>query len=382
MSSTNTNEITPVLSATDALELISTFFPREWARTNASDVHISKITGGLINTLQHIRRTNTSTLEPPSVLIRQFGLEGNFKEPQGTSIDLSAAQQAVVCWEMSRRGWGPKIYGFFPGGRLKEFVEGSHTLTAAESTRDPVRRDVARAYARLHSLQLPLRRDSFANVVRELSGSAVRKREGVLRTLLEVEDSSGVVAEFIDVFKSTDWVREFAWVSSLFEKHDCKITITHGDTNYLNILVKDPVDGESESSEKCSAILIDYETVSYSYRSFDIGGHFNERMYSYNQPDSQLTGFAAPDDDEQRSFCEGYLREMRDLGEDVSSKIDTVHHLLLEANIGRLYHLLHTTSMCTVYDEVEVDPLFLSSLVHMMKVYKELKWDFLQSHRG
>jgi choline/ethanolamine kinase len=204
MSSTNTNESTSLLSTTDALKLISTFFPKEWARTNASDIHISKITGGLINTLQHIRRTNASTLEPPSVLIRQFGLEGNFKEPQGTSIDLSAAQQAVVCWEMNRRGWGPQIYGFFPGERLEEFIEGSHTLTAAESTKDFVQRDVARAYERLHSLQLPLRKDSFATVVRELSGSAVRKREGILRTLSEVEDSSGVVAEFIDVFGSTD----------------------------------------------------------------------------------------------------------------------------------------------------------------------------------
>lgn len=34
---------------------------------------------------------------------------------------------------MGRRGWGPQVYGFFPGGRLEEFIEGSHTLTADES---------------------------------------------------------------------------------------------------------------------------------------------------------------------------------------------------------------------------------------------------------
>jgi thiamine kinase-like enzyme len=168
----------------------------------------------------------------------------------------------------------------------------------------------------------------------------------------------------------------------LFEKHGCKITVTHGDTNHLNILVEDPVNSESKSRDKCNAMLIDYETVSHSYRGFDIGCHFNERMYSYNQPDSQLTGFAAPDDDEQRSFCEGYLRGMRELGEYISSEVDTVDHWLLEASIGRLYHLLHTTAMCTVYDEVEVDPLFLSSLVHMMKAYEEQRPGFVQSHGG
>jgi hypothetical protein len=63
-------------------------------------------------------------------------------------------------------------------------------------------------------------------VVRELSESA----EGVFRTLSKVEDSSGAVAEFIGIFRSTDWARELACVSGLFERHNCKITITHGDT--------------------------------------------------------------------------------------------------------------------------------------------------------
>jgi hypothetical protein len=35
--------------------------------------------------------------------------------------------------------------------------------------------------------------------------------------------------------------------------------------------------------------------------------------------------------------------------------------------------------MCTVYDEVELDPLFLASLVHMMKTYRQLKREFLQT---
>lgn len=379
MASTDINKAAS-LSATDALKLISPFFPQEWALTAPTSIRITKLTNGLMNTLHHIHRTNASNFEPASLLIRHFGLEGSFKEPTGTSIDLSAAQQAVVYWEMSRRGWGPKVYGLFPGGRLEEFVEGSHTLTAEDSMREDVRRDVARAYARLHSLRLPLRKDSFVTVVRELSESAESKREEVLQTLMEIEDPTGTVEKFAAVFRETNWVKEFAWVSGLFEKYDCKTTVTHGDTNYLNVLVKGSDNNESDK-DGCSVMLIDYETVSYSYRGFDIGGHFNERMYSYNQPDSQLTGFAAPDIDEQRSFCESYLQEMRDLGENASSEIDTIDHLLLEASIGRLYHLLHTTAMCTVYDEVEVDPLFLSSLVHMMGIYKQLKWEFVQSHR-
>lgn len=375
MSFTETHKSTALLSVTDALQLISTFFPKEWAQTIVKDIQIQKVTGGLMNTLQYIRRTTTATTEPSALLIRQFGLEGNFKEPQGTSIDLSAAQQAVVYWEMSRRGWGPQIFGLFPGGRLEEHIDSCHTLTAAEATQPLIRRDIARAYARLHSLQLPLRQSSFATVVRDLSERAESKGEEVLRALLEVEDPTNTVGDFATVFRETDWARELAWVAGLFEKHKCKPTITHGDTNFLNILVKNSITGNNG----CGVMLIDYETVSYGYRGFDIGGHFNERMYCYNQPESQLTGFAAPDEDEQRSFCISYLQEMRDLGQEVSSEFDSVDHLLLEAEIGRLYHFLHTTAMCTVYDEVELDPLFLASLVHMMKTYRQLKREFLQN---
>ena len=56
---------------------------------------------------------------------------------------------------------------------------------------------------------------------------------------------------------------------------------------------------------------------------------------------------------------------------------DTVEHLMIEADIGRLYHLLVTDLLCMVYDDVEVEPLFLSGLFHMMQTYKQLKQDII-----
>ncbi|KAL6250043.1 hypothetical protein RBB50_002344 [Rhinocladiella similis] len=340
-----------LLDAADALRLVSAFFEREWARTDL------------------ISRHNAAIIEPGAVLIRHFGLNGDAEDPPEDGVTLSAAQQALVHWEMNRKGWGPSLYGLFSGGRLEEYID-SHPLTAAESMQGTIRRDVARSYARFHSLRLPLRKDSFERVVQKLGQDSQSKHEQVRRELLAVEDS--IAVEFATIFHDTDWTRELKWVSDLFEKHNCKITITHGDPNYLNILVKD---FESD----CRTVLIDYETVSYSYRGIDIGGHFNERMYCYNQVDSQLTGYGQPSIDEQRLFCEAYLSEMRDLGEAISEH-DTVDHLILEASIGRLYSILFTNLMCTVLDEVEVDPIFLSGLVHMMKTYRQLKLEFVGSH--
>jgi thiamine kinase-like enzyme len=334
----NNQTDSPILLTTPAAHhLVSSFFPQEWPTTDPTAIHT--------------------------------------KEPPGTNTTLSAAQQAIVYWEMSRRGWGPEVYGFFPGGRLEEFFVGSRTLTAEEAGEEGVRCAVARCYARLHSLRLPLRRDGGRVVVREFVESVRGKREGILRILREV--GHPVVSRYADLFEEVDWVAELEWVVGMFEGCGCKVTVTHGDTNYLNVLVKSDADA-TESGNR--VVLIDYETVSYSYRGFDLGGHFSERMYCYSQPDCQLTGYDALDIEEQRSFCGAYLQELRDLGEELSEN-DTVEHLLLEASIGRMYHALFTNMMCMVFDDdVELDPVFLEALLHMMETYKQLKREFVADH--
>jgi thiamine kinase-like enzyme len=376
MADNNQPDAAIILTAPVAHHLVSSFFPKEWATTDPSAVHTKEITGGLINSLQLIWRDNTALTEPSAILIRHFGRSGEIEEPPGTNTTLSAAQQAIVYWEMSRRGWGPEVYGFFAGGRLEEFFVRSRTLTAKEAGEVDVRCAVARSYARLHSLRLPLRQDSGRVVVREFVESVRRKGEGIIRMLREV--GHPVVSRYADLFEEVDWVVELEWVVEMFEEHDCKVTVTHGDTNYLNVLVKSDVTATANRENRI--VLIDYETVSYSYRGFDLGGHFSERIYCYSQPDSQLTDYDALDVEEQRSFCEAYLQELRDLGEELSEH-DTVEHLIVEASIGRMYHALFTNMMCMVFDDdMELDPVFLGALLHMMETYKRLKRDFVASH--
>ncbi|KAK3675588.1 hypothetical protein LTR78_004672 [Recurvomyces mirabilis] len=362
----------PLLSAAHALSLVSGWFREEWANTSIDNVSITRLTNGLINNLQLVRRNNSAILEPAAVLIRHFGHAEEISElescedPEGDSVTLSATDQSIVFWEMGPRDWGPKLYGFFDGGRLEEYID-AHMLNASECTQPAIARDVARSYARIHSLRLAFPRDSFQVVKQEFIVNIREKREAVLQALSVVADRRA--REYAAIFRETDWTHELEWVAEMFEKHDCEETMTHGDSNHLSVLVKNY---ESE----CQVMLIDYETFSWSYRGFDIGGHFNERMYCYIDPDTQLTGYPAPTLQEQRFWCEAYLQEMEDLEQDIT-EYDTVDHLILEASIGRLYHLLFTNLVCTVHDGVEMDPLFLSGLTHMMRLYKQLKAQFI-----
>lgn len=361
------------ITVSKALKLVSSFFPQEWPYIKEEDATIREVTGGFVNTLHLLSRSTFAKDEPASVLIRHFGRTKEIEEPPATTTTLSATEQAVIYYEMGKRGWGPKLYGVFPGGRLEEYID-SHVLTAKESTDPSIRRDVARTYAKLHSLDLPFRKDCFEKAVEEVKSNMERKEA----LALEIEHGTGQAAKrFAEVLRNTDWSHELDWVATLFAKHDCKATLAIGDANYLNILVKN-------FKDDCRAVLIDYETCTHSHRGIDIGGHFTERMYCWSDDlESNLTGYPAADLDEQRSFCESYLQEMKQLGQQLTT-VDTVEHLLLESQIGRLYQILFSVAMSFgsgVPEGLSHMSALLAGLAHMMDTYHSLKQQFMDKYR-
>lgn len=360
-----------ILTAAAALRLVSEFLGPEWSATKVEDVHLRPIVGGFCHRLDLISRNTPAVFEPGKILIRRFGRGHGTEDPLATSTTLSAAEQALVYYEMGSRGWGPKVYGIFHGGRLEEFVD-SHPLTADESKIPSIRVDIARSYARLHSLELPLRRKNFTRVLEDFKVLTEPKimEKYARRSENTLLDSA---IKYACLLRDTDWSRELAWVGRLFETHDCRKTIAIGDANYLNILVKD-------CESDCTTMLIDYETATYSYRGIDIGGHFNERMYQWSDPHNSLTGHQIPETDERRSFCESYLAEAIVLREDHMVVPDTVDHLLLESEVGQLYQLMFSVFMGLEY-EGPGDANLYKGLAHMLETYQDLKLSFIRKYK-
>ena len=361
-----------VSSSTDmntntALGLVSSFFPLEWGTSSPADVHLKQITGGFVNRLYLLSRSSTASSEPPRILIRLLGLGPDIEEPTDSPTNLSSSEQALVYYEMGRRGWGPKLYGVFKGGRLEEWID-AHTMTPEEAGRDDTRRDMAKEYARFHSIDLPLRKTNFEQVIPHLKATARKGKETA--TIFRVSGMPQKQA-FGNALDLTDWAAELDWVESLFKRYDCKTSLALGDANYLNVLVKNY---ESE----CRVMLIDYETATYGYRGIDIGGHFTERQYAWSAPQSQLTGCPLPSTEEERSLCQSYLDEMVELGVEMDER-DTLDHLWLEAKIGQLYQILFSVLMCGSFEWME-DIWLLEGLTHMLETYKGLKREFVEAH--
>ena len=340
------------MTPADALQLVASVFDKEWPETDVKDVTVRKVTGGS-DRLHVVSRSTPAEKEPATVLIRQFG----------TGEDGSPALSCFA-YEMGRRGWGLRVYGLFRGGRVEEFVD-SHTLTPAEAADPAIRRDVARSFARLHSLTMPFQRRQIDAAARELKDGINKLREDLIQKPITSDEGKAFAAVVINM----DWTKELDWLMKLFVEHGCRRTLCLGDMNYTNILVRNHL---SEDEDECRAILIDYEMVNYGFRGIDIGGHFSERMYCWSHPTNQLTGFPAADLSEKRAFCESYLQEMQALGQELTEQ-DTVDQLLREAEIGQMYQLLWLVMMCgEIPEEAHVLVLFK----HMLDYYHELKKEF------
>ncbi|CAF9911035.1 MAG: hypothetical protein GOMPHAMPRED_007279 [Gomphillus americanus] len=360
---TNTDYSDEWISSTKALQLVKPYMSIEWLHTSIKEVQLRRITGGFTNRLYLLTRTTPSIKEPACILIRFFGIQGPLQDPPESNTTLSSTEQALVYYEMGRRGWGPKLYGTFRGGRLEEWID-AHPLTPEESKDPVIRRDIARSYARLHMLLLPIACSFSQPLLHELKSLGQRAEEFAQCLLVNSEER---VREFANVLKSTDWTSELGWVFALFVKHSCQFAFVIGDANYLNVLVKN-------HKSECQVMLIDYETLIHGPRGFDIGGHFNERMYCYDGQDNVLSGHPAPDLQEQLLFCKEYLREEHSLSRELADR-DTVAHLLIESKIGRLFHILYSVLMCFSGGLTE-KPALLAGLTHMMTMYHHLKADF------
>jgi thiamine kinase-like enzyme len=356
----------PVMSPAEALDLVSRFFDKEWPDTKAEDVIVTRLTGGAVNQMVTVKRTTASTKEPSIVLVRQYDLTADRSAEPG-SMNLTRSEETLLTYEMSRRGWGPHLYGIFPAGRVEEYVL-SHPLTADEAVDPLIRRDVARAYARFASLRLPFAKrkvDKYMDRLVPHFQDLVSRKEEVISKILAIDHPDSKTAA--DLCFDTDWSEETKWVKSLFTKYNCKPALTHYDSNLMNILVK-------EEEADCKTMLIDYETAMYGYRGLDIGNHLAERMFRWTHPEDQVTGKPFASKDERIAFCREYLDEVHALGH-VLGEDDTVQQLLLEAEIGTLFFVIRNLEFMIEW----VEPASIRATKIIIELYHEAKARLISS---
>lgn len=337
-----------------AKKRISLFLTEEWPQTPAEDLEVIRVSEGYCNTVHIIRRKNQATREPAVLILRHYG--GNDFDMRSMAVKCSEMEETLIANEMSAKGWGPKLYGVFAGGRVEEFID-SISSTPRDFLDQSLRHELARNYARFHSLQLPLQRnkiETFRDDVCSVSPETWKTLTD--HVLTQTPDLLHALQDLMDWDTGSD--KE--WLFDVCAKEGFLRAFCITDVNALNILIrKDRQEGKS------SIVLVDYEMGCYGYAAQDIGGHMMFRMADASNKETMLSGLEYPSIEYITDFVTVYLDERRKLGT-VDASL-TVDELVRQTLFGSLmFTVLFTEALLG-------EPHTMTSEKNMLRIARELR---------
>ena len=311
-----------------------------------------------------------SSTGPTSIVFKKYG--GNFFDRQVKEMGYrrnSSTIQSLIFYEMSKRAWGPKLYGLIEAGRIEEMVD-CHTLTPGEAFTPEFILDVAKAYARFHSLQLPMNRQRFDLL--DMSLASVDRSKEQLAEFLESKN----LAE-PDPLMSFKRLHDFPfdeegkWLQSIRPQIKQRTVLCTMDPNYLNRLVRNQKPSDPDATR---TLIIDFDITAYFDRGFDLGGHLVHGMFTNRQlryPSEAVT-----------AFLTAYLDEAEKLFQNFdSNSLDSLSNLMLECEFNSLAYLITILIfLLKMHTVLESKPTIWRGIDPMTELYKELKHQFCVKH--
>lgn len=246
------------------LELGSIYIRGGWDLIEKSDVEVRQITGGQSNLiyLASSKSDKISSKTPSCFLIRI-----HCQPPAQVFNDT------LIFSVLSERGVGPKLYGFFPGGRLEEYLP-SRTLDTDSIKLPRIAQQIGALFPKYHNIDVPISKS--AGAIRFIKqnleayqnlGGAIHKmcpysvkyeNENFLATI-----SADQLKQEIEVFEN--WTKCF----------DDTIVFSHNDLAPLNVL---------QLNDNDEIVFIDFEYSSYNWRGFDLCMFLCENAFDYRVP--------------------------------------------------------------------------------------------------
>lgn len=258
----NSLESTVILKK--AIELGSDFICGGWNSIEINEVEVIQITGGQSNLIYLASSKSDKIVYPtPSCFLIRIHCQPS----------TQVFTDTVVFSIMSERGLGPKLYGFFPGGRLEEYLP-SRTLDTDSIKHSEIAQRVGALFPKYHEISVPISKSAGAirfikqnlEAYKKLGGSTHRMcphsvkydKESVLTTI-SVEE----LENEIEVFDN--WSKVF----------DDTVVFSHNDLAPLNVL---------ELNDTKEIVFIDFEYSSYNWRGFDLCMFLCENAFDYRVP--------------------------------------------------------------------------------------------------
>ncbi|CAL2037501.1 unnamed protein product [Caenorhabditis brenneri] len=287
------------------IELGNDFLGGEWTEISEDQVKVTRITGGQSNHMFHV--TSSTSATPYLLRIHRQLPEHVFRDTVNFAI-------------FSERGLGPKLYGFFNGGRLEEFLP-SKTLDLDDVLNPEISRKVGAAFPKYHAIEVPVSKNrrciqlmrDWLQGYKDLGGQDYE----ILPTTIDYSDHPKKVS-IEDLSNEIDTFEK--WSTELYEK---TLVFSHNDLAGANIL-------ELDSTKEL--VFIDWEFGTYNWRGFDLAMHLAETAIDFRvpfPPGIKLIKDLNENPPNIRIFCEAYL----DADNELKNHTPTDHSSELESLI-------------------------------------------------
>lgn len=165
---------------------------------------------GFVNTSLMIENNDQSD-GPKKLMFKKYG-GSVLEEKLITMMKMNTPLiQGIIAYEQSCRKWGPKLFGLFNEGRIEEFID-CHTLTAEEAFTPDISKDVAKSYARFHSLKLPFNQEPHDCLIKMFKSLDDGRKE--LSTFLSTCDEAKTKQTFEKLF-NFQFEQEYKWINQI-----------------------------------------------------------------------------------------------------------------------------------------------------------------------
>lgn len=328
-----------------------------------------------MNTIYKVQRVdNGNIIEPNALVIRTYGgiVEGGHDPAiREEKMKLTIAEEILVFSEMSRRKQCPKLLGIFEGGRIEVFVK-MRFIKADEVISPLYMEDIAKAFARMHSLNVPLNRTKWEPFWKK--AELGYKNKPFSRWLRPLAAKHGYD---VNEVCSINYYEELLWIKKVRQKYfnsKSRDAFIQADAHYMNLVVN-----EEPKEDELKVFLLDYELNSYGPRGIDLGGHFFNRPLDFSNHQNMATGKDLHTEEEKRKFLHFYQKEVKKLGfikNFDENGLDSVDNLLFESHIGGLlYHLFFSYIAFNLTGEKTLTkkPDLISGLITFGRIYLEAK---------
>lgn len=194
---------------------------------------MSTLSGGACSRLYIVDNINEDIrCDINRFLLRLFGGRGtleDMKENGQNLVTLNNESQVMLFHAFGVKGYGPRLYGSFEGGRLEEFVP-SRVLSDDDLQDANVRKEIARKLARYHNVQLPLTKKPLDQL--QVAASFYTQLLESDSESKEIFEKACTAAEVSPAFLyDMDWRAELKWLKEEGDKIKTRYVLCNNDLN-------------------------------------------------------------------------------------------------------------------------------------------------------